>query len=160
MNKFLILKEDNSCMATAMNLYFSKKLFESLDDFERKQRALVAKYSKRYEGYLEENLMSFVKVDGRVYKWSIDYSVEKFYSKYPPILKTKEKIAIVSYRDINKVGHAECIKFDGDKVILIRNPKLKKMPFQDCPLEVLIDLSKNKENNLEVRIFHYSRYKK
>lgn len=156
----LILQEESSCMATAMNLYFNRELFENVEQFEVIQRALVGKYTRKYYGILQEEYMSYVKVDGRLYKWTIDYSPEKINCVYPPRLKTKDKKAIVSYRDLNKVGHAECIRFDEDQVIIVRNSRLKKMPFFDCSLDVLVELAKNPTNELMVRIFHYSEIRK
>lgn len=122
MNQSFVVPCENSCMATAMNLYFGQMLFSSREEFTAVQGAEIVRATRQVEGPASHLLMSRVRVEGYLYEREIRFS-SRVHSRtsFRTRLRFSRK-SIVHYRMVDQDGwHVEAVRIHRGSIQLMRN---------------------------------------
>lgn len=125
----LVLTEPDSCLPTAINLYFGLTLFSSIQEFFD----LQTKNSVRKRSITEFDDMMLA---GRVYAGRYYYRLETLFSseggfRLPPKMHSRwlpHNFLVWYTKPKWKYGHIEAVQWDGKEFSLLRN-KSSKLEF-------------------------------
>src|SRR5271163_3646940 len=92
----LLCLDEDSCMASAVNIYFQERIFENNQDFYERQKRLVVETKGKYEKHCDISLIGVLKHQGHIYKRVYDFISEHIcLNKWPSEAKSNHKRAIV-----------------------------------------------------------------
>lgn len=109
----LTLTLTDSCMPTALNHYFGRALFASMDDFLTTQRRHLERQHKVAITNLDSHLLLGVRVGRRYYRKRILFNAARLpRQQYPSMLPRGHTRAILHYRTIcaPQMDHVEAIE--------------------------------------------------
>jgi hypothetical protein len=156
----LLVDEDDSCMPSALNLYFGERLFDSNDDFYRKQAALLRGLAMRSFKPFDRSLLQCVRFKSRSYKAVYDFTLRhSTLGVWPLNLQNGNTKAILSYRcETNPDGHTEAINFCNGKITFLKNPSITILPFTSKTIQQYLDFAVH-DYNYFLSIHHYQRFR-
>lgn len=124
MIKDLLLNDKDDCQPTAINLYFNKKLFNSIKEYNEKQYRLNMDLTGTSLHALDRNLSSFVMNGKHLMKRKLVFTSERKWNVWPPILKTIGKKFVAIYGKADEIGHMECFCLRGKQIISLRTGRV------------------------------------
>lgn len=128
----LILDSTDSCMPTALNLYFGRRLFNSFEDFLGRQTQFIEKGCNVKIRELDSHLMLRARVGRHEYRKRIIFNTAREpKQRFPMTLPNGRSKAILHYRTITQPeeDHVETVKYADGQMIFIQYPELDTLPF-------------------------------
>jgi hypothetical protein len=137
----LILKQLDTCMPTAINLYFDEQVFDSLDSFLSKQTERNSKILKVKINSLDSYLMNHVRVGTHNYKKLLVFNTKNpNCPDFPSKIPNHRKRAILHYQTITfpKQAHVEAITIKDGVVKYLCYPTESLLPYTNMTLNEYI----------------------
>jgi hypothetical protein len=153
-----ICNEEHSCLLTAVQLYFKKKLFSSYGEFLSVQRPIARKITHKAIGEHDTDLLLQIQIDKHQYcKKTIFYSGKIFKGTWPPEINTLNGRAILEYGIIGGEGHTEAVEFTGVDFVVIRTGEKNILPHSELSLEEFLSKALNIKDGYFMNVFIYKR---
>jgi hypothetical protein len=144
----LILPHLDTCMPTAINLYFGVRVFDSLESFIAVQTDRNEKLLKIRLDPLDSYLMNHVRVGTNNYKRHLVFNTKnKYCGDFPKKIPNQRNRAILHYETITapQQGHVEAITMENGVVKYLCYPEASLLPYTNMTLEDYIAKAKGSE---------------
>jgi hypothetical protein len=160
MNKIedLICRDENSCMATAVNIYFGERLFGNGQDLWERQREYVKKMTGQTLSEFDGRLISTVQVGINCFKRKYIFILRNVsLGNWPERFKGGHKRAIVDYRISGREEHhCEAIQYENGKITYLRDDTLSILPYTNKTVREYIEDGQT-DLNLALCAYYYIR---
>jgi hypothetical protein len=136
-----VVREANTCMPTAINLYFDRVIFETWRDFKQKQRALGARLHIYIPDKYALAMINKIELNHRIYRRKTIFSTmlhrkESLTFKLPG----NHKRAIIDYKRIgNDEHHTEAVGMCDGEMTFLRYPERTTLPYCNISISRYID---------------------
>ena len=153
----LRVMDQHSCMASALNLYFETRLFDTGEEFFERPWAIILSYKKKHIGAHDIMLLGLVQKGQHIYKRVNDYVHNSVsLNKWPIKTKTRRERVIIDYYSTQCMeGHVETAEFKDGQWRYLFYPEAANLPYTSMNLDEYREAVTRKETNLYLNIFHY-----
>jgi hypothetical protein len=143
-------------MAVGLNYYFRRRLFDGVEDFQRKQMSMVVRFGIKIDTPFSRGMIDRVQVHNKIYRRKTVFStIQHRRDSWDYRLVGNHRRAIIDYWPIGGNDyHIEAIELSGDKFIFPKHIGLATLPRTNLTLEQYIDLCFN-PNDLAVYLGIY-----